>query len=128
MGIIIIIDFKVTKPKVGSKSYLDLVSQSWVRKMKANIFLEKDIIKLKGQGKNIIIPLDPKQGKPWEEPDDTEVGVHQLYQVMQSNTSTIEPNNLGELYLRSPISISRNSNYDLYDWEIKKYESYAKDY
>ena len=96
--------------------------------MKANIFLEKDIIKLKGQGKNIIIPLDPKQGKPWEEPDDTEVGVHQLYQVMQSNTSTIEPNNLGELYLRSPISISRNSNYDLYDWEIKKYESYAKDY
>jgi len=72
MGITITTDFKVIEPKEGSKSYPTLVSQPWARKMKANILLEKDRIKLKGQGKKIIIPLDPKEGTPWEELDDTE--------------------------------------------------------
>ena len=40
--------------------------------MKANISLEKDIIKLKGQGKKVIIPLDTKEGEPWEEPNYSE--------------------------------------------------------
>ena len=53
--------------------------------MKANISLEKDRIKLKGQGKDIIIPLDPKEGAPWEEADDLEARVRLLYQVMQSS-------------------------------------------
>jgi hypothetical protein len=35
--------------------------------MKANISLERDRIKLKGSGRKIIIPLDPKEGKPWVE-------------------------------------------------------------
>ena len=46
--------------------------------MKANTSLEKDRMKLKGQGENIIIPLDPKGGTPWEEPNDTEEKVRQL--------------------------------------------------
>ena len=72
MWISIKIDFKVIEPKEGNKSYPSLVSQPWARKMKANISLEKDIIKLKGQGKKVIIPLDPKEGAPWEELDDSE--------------------------------------------------------
>lgn len=60
--------------------------------MKANISLEKDKIKLKGQGKNVIFPLDPKEGGLWEEPDDSKARVKQLYQVMQSNLDTVEPN------------------------------------
>ena len=71
MGITITIDFKVIEPKEGSKSYPALVGRPWARKIKANISLEKDRIKLKGQGKKIIIPLDSKEGTPWEEPDDT---------------------------------------------------------
>lgn len=49
MGIPIITNFKVTGPKVGSKSYLALVGKPWVRNMKENISLEKDRIKVKGQ-------------------------------------------------------------------------------
>lgn len=64
MGISIKIDFKVIEPKEGSKSYPSLVGRPWAIKMKANISLEKDRIKLKGQGKKAIIPLDPKEGAP----------------------------------------------------------------
>ena len=59
------------EPKQGSNSYPSLVGRPWARKMKANISLEKYRIKLKGQGKKVIIPLDPKEGAPWEEPDDS---------------------------------------------------------
>ena len=83
--------------------------------MKANISLEKDRIKLKGQGKKVIIPLDPKEGAPWEEPDDSEAKVRQLFNVIQSNLDTVEPNNQGKLDIGSPTSIGRNSNSDLYD-------------
>ena len=58
------------EPREGSKSYPALVGQPWARKTKANISLEKDRSKLKGKGKKVIIPLDPKEGAPWEEPDD----------------------------------------------------------
>ena len=78
MGIFVKIDFKVIEPKEGSKSYPALVSRRWARKMKSNISLEKDKIKLKGKGKKVIIPLDPKEGAPWEEPDDLEDKVRQL--------------------------------------------------
>ena len=53
--------------------------------MKANISLEKDRIKLKGQGKKVIIPLDPKEGAPWEEPNDSEAEVKKLYKIIQSS-------------------------------------------
>ena len=90
--------------------------------MKANISLEKDRTKFKGQGKKITIPLDPKEGGPWEEPDDSEERMRKLYQVMQSNLDTVEPNDLGLL-----TSVKCNSHSDLYDWELEKYESYEKD-
>ena len=61
--------------------------------MKANISLEKDRIKLKGQGKKVIIPLDPKEGAPWEELDDSKTKVRQLYKIIQSNLDSVEPNN-----------------------------------
>jgi hypothetical protein len=35
--------------------------------MQKNMSLEKDKIKLKGNGRKIIIPLDPNEGKPWSE-------------------------------------------------------------
>ena len=38
-----------------------------MRNIKATISLEKDRINLKGNGKRIIIPLEPKQGKPCDE-------------------------------------------------------------
>ena len=121
------IDFKVIEPKEGSKSYPALVGQPWARKMKANISLEKYRIKLKGQGKKIIIRLDPKEGTPWEEPDDTKDKVRQLYKVIQSNCDLAEPNDQGELNLGSSTSVSQNFDADLYDWQLEKYESYAKD-
>ena len=94
--------------------------------MKANISLEKDRIKLKGKGKKVIIPLDPKEGAPWEEPDDSEAKVRQLYRIIQSNLDTVEPNEQGELETGSLTSIRCNSDSDLYDWELEKYESYPE--
>jgi hypothetical protein len=35
--------------------------------MKATISLERDRIKLKGSSRNVIIPLNSKEGKPWVE-------------------------------------------------------------
>ena len=97
MGISVRIDFKVIEPKEGSKSYPALVGRPWARKVKANISLEKDRIKIKGQGKKVIIPLDSKEGAPWEELDDSEAKVRQLYKIIQSNLDSVEPNDQGEL-------------------------------
>ena len=47
---------------------------------------------------------------------------------MQSNLDTVKPNDRGELDIGSPKSIGCNSDSDLYDWELEKYEPYAKDY
>ena len=96
--------------------------------MKANISLEKDRIKLKGQGKKVIIPLHPKEGAPWEELDEFKAKLRQLYKIIQRNLDTIKPNDQGELDIGSPTSIGCNFDSDLYDWELEKYESYAKDY
>ena len=65
----------MVEPREGSKSNLALVGRSWAKNMKADISLEKDRIKLKGQRKKVSIPLDPKEGAPWEEPDDLEAKV-----------------------------------------------------
>ena len=96
--------------------------------MKDTVSLEKDRIKLKGQGKKVIIPLDPKEGAPWEEPDDSEAKVRNLYKVIQSNLDMVEPNNQGELDIGLPTSIKPNYDSNLYDWELEKYKSYVKDY
>jgi hypothetical protein len=45
--------------------YEDLVGRPWGRKMKETISIEKDRIKLKGNGRRIIIPLYLEEGKPW---------------------------------------------------------------
>ena len=105
MGISVKIDFKVIEPKEGRKSYPALVGQPWARKMKANISFDKDRIKLKGQGKKVIIPLDPKEGAPWEEPEDSEDKVRQLYKIIQSNLDSVEPNDQGELDIGSLTSV-----------------------
>lgn len=89
--------------------------------------LEKARIKLKGQGKKVIIPLDPKEGAPWQESDDLEAKVRQLYKIIQSNLDLVEPNDQGELDIGLLTSVERNSDFDLYDWKIEKYESYTKD-
>ena len=95
MGILIQTYFKVIEPREGIKSYPALVNQPWARKMKANISLEKDRMKLKGQCKKVIIPLDQKERAPWEEPNDLEENVRKLYKVIQCNLDTVEPNDQG---------------------------------
>lgn len=115
MGISVKINFKVIEPKERSKSYPTLVGRLWARKMKSNISLEKDIIKLKGKGKKVIIPLDPKEGAPWEEPDNLEDKVRQLYKIIQRNLDLVEPNDQGELDIGSPTSVRRNFDANLYD-------------
>lgn len=72
-----------------------MVGRPWGRRMKASIFLEKDRIKIKGKGKRVIIPLDPTKGKAWEEANDDDVDARRLYQVIQSNEETMEPNRNG---------------------------------
>ena len=82
--------------------------------MKASISLDKERIKLKGNGKKVIVPIHPSQGKPWTKPIDEEVDVQQLYQI-QNNANYTEPNIYWELHLSNQDSIGYNSDADLYD-------------
>jgi hypothetical protein len=45
---------------MGATTYARLFRIWWGRKMKEPISLEKDRMKLKGNGRRIIIPIDPK--------------------------------------------------------------------
>ena len=80
-GILTKFDFEIIDPKEGSSSFPALVDRPWGRKMKASISLDKERIKLKGNGKKVIVPIHPSQGEPWIEPIDEEVDVRQLYQI-----------------------------------------------
>ena len=69
-GILTKVDFEIIYPKEGSSSFLALVGRPWGRKMKESISLDKERIKLKGNGKKVIIPIHPSQGEPWTKPID----------------------------------------------------------
>ena len=124
-GILTKFDFKIIDPKEGSNSFPALVSRPWGRKMKASISLDKERIKLKGNGQKVIVPIHPSHGEPWMEPIDEEVDVQQLYQI-QNNADYIEPNIHGELHLGNQDSVGYNSDAELYDWEIENYETQAR--
>ena len=72
--------------------------------MKASISLDKERIKLKGNGQKVIVSIHPSQGEPWTKPIDEEVDVQQLYQI-QNNEDYTEPNNYGELHLGNQDSV-----------------------
>ena len=61
-GILTKVDFEIIDPKEGSSSFPALVGQPWGRKMKASISLDKERIKLKGNGQKFIVPINPSQG------------------------------------------------------------------
>ena len=102
-----------------------LVDQPWGRKMKASISLDKECIKLKGNGQKVIVPIHPSQGEPWIEPIDEEVDVRQLYQI-HNDADYTEPNIHGELNLGNQDSIGYNSDTKLYDCKIENYETQAR--
>lgn len=61
------INFEVIEPNSISNSYPTLIGQPWERKMKSNMSLDKNKIKIKGKGKRAIIPLNQREGFPWDE-------------------------------------------------------------
>ena len=77
--------------------------------MKASISLDKKWIKLKGNGKKVIVPIHPYQGEPWTEPIDEEVDVWKLYQI-QNNADYTEPNIYVELHLDNQDLVGYNSD------------------
>ena len=77
--------------------------------MKASISLDKERIKLKGNGHKFIAPIHPSQREPWTEPIDEEVDIRQLYQI-QNNKDYTEPNIYGELHLGNQDSVGYNSD------------------
>lgn len=76
------INFEVIELILGSTSYPTLVGCPWEWKIKANISLYKDTLKIKGKGKKVTIPLIPSDGGPWEEPINDDPYVRRLYQIM----------------------------------------------
>ena len=74
-GISTKVDFEIIEPKEGSSSFPTLVGRPCGRKMKASISLDKERIKLKGNGQKVIVPIHPSQGEPWTEPIDEEVDI-----------------------------------------------------
>ena len=93
--------------------------------MKPSISLDKERIKLKGNGQKVIVPIHPSQGEPQIEPIDEEVDIRQLYQI-QNNEDYTEPNIYGELHLGNQDSVGYNSDAELYDWEVENYETQAR--
>ena len=57
----------------------------------------KNIIKIKGNNKNIVIPLDPLEGKPWVEACNDEVAIRKVYQVLHDECDNVKPNFPGEI-------------------------------
>ena len=52
--------------------------------MKASISLDKERIKLKGNGQKVIAPIHPSQGEPCVEPINEEVDIRQLDQIQNN--------------------------------------------
>lgn len=111
----------------GIPIYLTLVERLQGRKMKATISLKRDRIKLIENGKKIIIPLDPKEGKLWIEPWEEETHAKKLYQVIQGDRDSVEPNIRGELLHDSTHSVSQNLDMELDEWKLENYESKARE-
>ena len=109
------IDFYVIEPNSIPNSYLSMVGHPWGRKMKSNISLGKDIIKIKGNKEKVTIPFDPRERRPWDEPSDEDADVWWLYQIMQNNEDIVEPKSKVHIYLGSPMSVDQNSNSKLYN-------------
>ena len=84
MGILSQVNFEVIALVMGMSTYATIVGQPWGRKLKANISLEKDRTKLKKDGRKIIIPLDQKEGKPWNESWDEDQEGWCLYQIKKN--------------------------------------------
>ena len=59
------VEFEIIYPKEGSSSFPALVGQPWGRKMEASISLDKQRIKLKGNGQKVIVHIHSSQGEPW---------------------------------------------------------------
>ena len=97
-GISTKVDFEIIDPKEGSSSFPALVGQPWGRKMKASISLDKERIKLKGNGQKFIVHIFPSKGEPWIEPIDEEFDVRQLYQI-QNHEDYTKPNSYVKLHL-----------------------------
>ena len=72
------VDFETIDPTEGSSSFLALVGQPWGSKMKESISLDKERIKLKGNGLKVIVPIHPSEGETWTELIDEEVDIRQL--------------------------------------------------
>ena len=124
-GISTKVNFEIIDPKEGSSSFPALVGRPWGRKMKASISLDKEIIKLKGNGQKVIVPIYPSQGEPWTEPIDEKFDIRQLYQI-QNNQDYIEPNIYGELHLGIQDLVGYNLDAELYEWEVENYETQAR--
>jgi len=60
------------------------------KKNERNHSLERDQIKLKGNGKKIIISLDPKEENPWKKSWEEEKEALKLYQVIQGYQDNVE--------------------------------------
>ena len=90
--------------------------------MKDSISLDKERIKLKGNGQKVIVPIHPSQGEPQTELIDEEINVRQLYQI-QNNEDYTEPNSYGEIHLGNHDLVGYNSDAELYDWEVENYET-----
>ena len=105
-------NFEIIDPKEGSSSFPTLVGRPWGRKMKASISLNKERIKLKGNGQKVILLVHPSQGVPWTEPIDNDVDIRQIYQI-NNNEDYTEPNAYKEIYLGNIESVKYNSNAEL---------------
>ena len=103
------VNFEVIEHNSSSNSYPAIFGHPWGINMKENISLSKEWINIKGSGKKVIITLDPREVKPWDELNNEVTGVHQLYQSMKNNKDTIDPNKKEEIYLGSHMSVGQNS-------------------
>jgi len=86
MGIATSFNFEVIELVEGTPTYTNLFGPQ----MKPTISLERDRIKLKESGRKIIIPLDPKEGKPWMESWDEDQEAICLYEINNEQKNYIK--------------------------------------
>lgn len=115
VGILTIVYFEVIDLVDGIPAYPASVDLPWGQRVKVIMSIEKYRTKFKGNNKNITIPLDHCESKPWVESSDEETKIRTSYQVLHDECDNVESKFSSKIFTGSPLSIGKTLDIEQYE-------------